>query len=193
MHLTSQDQVVEEMMSHPFLRGLSPAFLRNIGHGASVQTYAVDEYLLREGETADRLFLIFSGNVAIEAESFGRGRLTIETVGAGQVVGWSWSIDRGRYEHDARALKETRAVVVGANVLRLACEEDPTNGYQFIRRLLAVVADRLANTRLQLVELHDGEGAEGTSGPLSHGVLIGHAECFDARSYREALPSRASR
>jgi CRP-like cAMP-binding protein len=148
----SRDPVVYEISEHPFLRGLSPGFLEAISVGAKPHVYATDQLLLREGEEANQLFLIYSGKVALEVNLPDRPKLTIETVGGGEVVGWSWSIEPRRYEHDARALKTTRAIGLNAAVLRGACEADPSMGYQFIQRLLAVVADRLVNTRLQLVD-----------------------------------------
>jgi len=153
---TKPESVAYEISEHPFLRGLSAGFLESISYGATPHTYVTDELLLREGEEANRLFLIYSGKVALEVALPDRPRLTIETVGTGDVVGWSWSVAPRRYEHDARALKTTRAIAIDAGVLRTACEEDPANGYQFITRLLAVVADRLANTRLQLVDQQRG-------------------------------------
>ena len=153
---TKPESVAYEISEHPFLRGLSPGFLERISFGATPHVYAPDELLLREGDEANRLFLIYSGKVALEVSLPDRPRLTIETVGTGDVVGWSWSVAPRRYEHDARALKTTRAIAIDAGVLRSACEEDPSNGYQFITRLLAVVADRLANTRLQLVDQQRG-------------------------------------
>jgi CRP-like cAMP-binding protein len=149
---TAPNPVTYEISEHPFLRGLSPGFLESISYGATPRVYGTDEFLLREGEEANHLFLIYSGKVALEVALPDQPRLTIETVGAGDVVGWSWSVAPRRYEHDARALKSTRAIGLDAKALRRACEEDPGNGYQFITRLLAVVADRLANTRLQLVD-----------------------------------------
>ena len=146
----------EEVAGHPFLRGLNPDFLRRIRDGTTPRTYATDEFLLHEGEPARHLFLILSGKVALELAPGDRPSLTIETVGAGQVVGWSWCIDSQRYEHDARALKPTRAVAIDAPTLRAACEEDPVSGYALVGRLLTVVADRLANTRLQLLNSHCG-------------------------------------
>jgi CRP-like cAMP-binding protein len=150
------ETVTYEISEHPFLRGLSPGFLESISIGAKPHVYATDEFLLREGEEANHLFLIYSGKVALEVALPDRPRLTIETVGAGDVVGWSWSVAPRRYEHDARALKTTRSIAIDARILRSACEEDPANGYQFITRLLGVVADRLANTRLQLVDQQRG-------------------------------------
>lgn len=149
-----QRPLATEIAGHPFFQGLRPEFLSHIGDGASPRTYATDEFLLHEGEAARHLFLVLSGKVALEISPGDRPGLTIETVGAGQVVGWSSCVDSRRYEYDARALKPTRAVAIDAATLRLACREDPASGYEFCSRLLTVVADRLANTRLQLLDSH---------------------------------------
>lgn len=144
--------VADDIAAHPFLRGLSPDFLNSISYGAEHRTYDTESFLVHEGEEASHMFLIESGKVALEVPTPDRPRLTIETVGPGDVVGWSWCVGPKRYEHDARALKPTHAIAIDAKVLCAAGVEDPANGYQFMTRLLGVVADRLANTRLQLVD-----------------------------------------
>ena len=120
---TKPESVAYEISEHPFLRGLSPGFLESISIGATPHTYTTDEFLLREGEEANLLFLIYSGKVALEVTLPDRPRLTIETVGTGDVVGWSWSVAPRRYEHDARALKTTRAISTTA-----ACCAPPARG-----------------------------------------------------------------
>ncbi|MGP8077893.1 MAG: Crp/Fnr family transcriptional regulator [Thermoplasmata archaeon] len=151
MNEEGTDPVVGEISRHPFLRGLSVGFLGAISRGARTRTYSVDEYLLREGDEADHLFLVLSGKVALEVIAPDHHPLTIESIGPGGVVGWSWSTGRRRYEHNARVLKTTQAIALEARVLRAACESDPAMGFQLVSRLLDVVADRLANTRLQLL------------------------------------------
>ncbi|MGD0718978.1 MAG: cyclic nucleotide-binding domain-containing protein [Thermoplasmata archaeon] len=137
---------------HPFLSGLSGRFLTQLNRGATPREYSVDEYLVREGEEANHLFLIYSGKVALEVVAPDQPPLTIETIGPGGVVGWSWSTEPRRYEHSARALRMTHAIAIEATVLRAACERDPADGYRFISRLLVVVVDRLTNTRQQLMD-----------------------------------------
>ena len=57
-------------------------------------------------------------------------------------------------ELDGRALKTTRVLGIGAAHLRSILEEHPAEGYRFLLRLLPVIAQRLENTRLQLLDLH---------------------------------------
>lgn len=152
--------MAREISQHRFFHDLSPGFLDKISRAAIPRTYARDEYLLREGAEANHLFLIQSGEVALELSAPDRPRLTIEIVGSDTVVGWSiarmWSGGPRRYELDARALQPTRAIAIDAQLLRSACDDDPANGYRFLRQILTVVADRLANTRFQLVNSHRG-------------------------------------
>ncbi|HTT25405.1 MAG TPA: cyclic nucleotide-binding domain-containing protein [Thermoplasmata archaeon] len=158
----SHATLASEMSEHPFFEGVEERFLAAIAEGSVAKTYAQDEYLLREGEEARHLFLVYSGKIALEVSSPERPRHTVGTVGMGEVVGWSWSVPPHRYEHDARALKPTRTIAIDAEVLRYACEEDTATGYRLLVRLIAVVASRLASTRLQLLE---SEGAGSVDRP----------------------------
>jgi len=150
--VSAPETMASEIANHPFLRGLSLKFLTRVAQRATTRTFVAGEFLLREGEAADRLYLVCSGKVALEVKPPDRRPLTIETVGAGTIVGWSWSVAPCRYELDARALRTVRTVAIEAEALRSACEEDTADGYRFLERLLTVVADRLSSTRLQLVD-----------------------------------------
>jgi CRP/FNR family transcriptional regulator, cyclic AMP receptor protein len=59
------------------------------GCGRNVH-FAEDEYIFRDGEAADSFFLIRHGSVALEAFVPARGPVVIETLEAGEVLGWSW-------------------------------------------------------------------------------------------------------
>ena len=87
MTASTRPPAAYEISEHPFLRGLSPSFLDAISRGATPRTYAVDDFLLHEGGEATHMFLIYAGKVALEVAAADRPRVTIETVGAGNVVG----------------------------------------------------------------------------------------------------------
>ncbi len=142
------------LADHPFFHGFDPSFLTTIAHGASERTYETGEFLVREGEPATEFFLVQHGKVAVEMATPERPRLTLQTVGPGEVLGWSWFTPPRRWSLDARALKTTRALVVDAAVLRRALDARPDAGYRFLARLLPVIAERLENARLQLLDIH---------------------------------------
>jgi len=142
------------LADHTFLRGLDADFLTRIGEDAHEHTYETGESIVQEGDVADEFYLIFTGKVALEVGLPDRPRTTIQTLGPGEVLGWSWLVSPYRWRFDARALKPTRVLVLSAGRLRSTLEERPADGYRFLMRLLPVIAERLENTRLQLLDLY---------------------------------------
>jgi CRP-like cAMP-binding protein len=110
--------------------------------------------LLREGDPADRFFLIRRGTVALEVSAPGRGALTIETLDDGDPVGWSWLFAPYRWQFDARTVGPCELVAFDGACLRGKCEEDHELGYQLMRRFAANVVSRLQATRLQLLDVY---------------------------------------
>jgi CRP-like cAMP-binding protein len=117
-------------------------------------TFAAGDYLLREGEPADTLYLLRAGTVAIELFAPARGPLTIETVGAGDIVGWSWMFPPYRLQFDARALSAVTADAVDAACLRGQCAADSAFGYDLLSQLARVLAERLQATRFRLLDVY---------------------------------------
>jgi CRP-like cAMP-binding protein len=139
---------------HPFLRGMDTAFLELLGENAHERTFETGTLLVREGDPADEFMLIFQGKVALEIMVPDHPRTTIQTVGPGEVLGWSWLTLPYRWRLDGRALKPTRVLEIGAAHLRSILDDHPAEGYQFLLRVLPVIAERLENTRLQLLDIH---------------------------------------
>jgi CRP-like cAMP-binding protein len=138
---------------HPFLRGLDREFLDAISEGATDRTFETGELLVHEGEVAGHFFLVFHGKIAVEVTQPSGPRTTVQTIGPGEVLGWSWISAPYVWQFDGRALKETRVVALDAATLRAAMETRPSDGYRFLVRLLPVIGQRLENTRSQLLDL----------------------------------------
>jgi CRP-like cAMP-binding protein len=140
--------------AHRFFRGMDAAFLGRLSAIAYERSFDTGDLLVREGDSADEFLLVFSGKAALEIVLPGRPRTTIQTLGPGEVIGWSWLVPPYRWRLDARALKPTRALGLDASSLRSVLNADPAHGYAFLLRLLPVIAERLENTQLQLLDLH---------------------------------------
>jgi CRP/FNR family transcriptional regulator, cyclic AMP receptor protein len=141
---------------HPFFREMDDAFLARLRDAAYERTFETGSLLVREGDPAEEFLLVFSGKVALEIVLPDRPRTTVQTVGPGEVLGWSWLVPPQRWSLDARALKPTRVLGLTAVHLRTVLDERPADGYRFLLRLLPVIAERLENTRLQLMDLNGG-------------------------------------
>jgi CRP-like cAMP-binding protein len=136
-----------------FAEGLTPADLDRLTEIASSASWAAGDVIFRAGERDERLYIVEKGRVALELVQLGRGRVTLLTVGPGEVLGWS-SLFQGRPKTaSARALLPTNAVALDAERLRTLCDSDPRFGYIITRRILSAVSERLEAARLQLLDV----------------------------------------
>ena len=84
----------------------------------------------------------------------GRGGLTIQTLGAGQVLGWSWLVPPYNWRFDGRAAEVTRAIVFDGKCLRGKCEEDHELGYELQKRVISILGEHLDATRFRLLDVY---------------------------------------
>jgi hypothetical protein len=85
--------------------------------------------------------------------------VTIETVGAGDVLGWSWVVPPHRWHFDGRAVTDVRATAFDGACLRGKFESDPALGRDLLVRFARVFSARLAATRLRLLDVYGSDGA----------------------------------
>jgi CRP-like cAMP-binding protein len=147
-------ELKSRLADHPFFQGMSGELVDLLARNATEQSFTTGDLLIREGEPANEFLLITNGKVALEVVAPDRPRLTIQTIGPGEVLGWSWITAPYRWRLDARALKPTKAIALEAPMLREALETRPSDGYQFLLKLLPVIGQRLENTRMQLLDIH---------------------------------------
>lgn len=140
--------------AHPFFAGLREDFCTLVCGCARNLRFEAGQYLVREGDSADYLYLLREGRVALEMTAPGRGAITFQTLEAGDLVGVSWLIPPYRWTHDAKALERTRAIAMDATCLRRKCEEDHDLGYELMKRFVPVLIERLQGTRLQMLDVY---------------------------------------
>ncbi len=147
------ENLSEILRQHPFLSNLSPDYMTLINGCASNAHFLEGSLLIREGEIADKFFLLRSGRVTLEMDMPPRGSLRIQTVGPGEVLGWSWLISPYRWHFSGRAVADVRAIVLDGECLRNKCQTDHDFGYEILDRFVRLMEDRLQATRLQLLDL----------------------------------------
>lgn len=143
-----------QIAEHPFFAGMAPEPLAVIAECAAPARVAARMFVFREGGEANRFYLIEKGKVALKVFAPERGAITIQTIGAGDVLGWSWLFPPYRWHFDARALEDTTMVAFDGKCLRAKMEEDHDLGYELMRRFAQIIVQRLQATRLQLLDLY---------------------------------------
>jgi CRP-like cAMP-binding protein len=142
---------------HPFFRDLKPEHIELITGCASNVRFEAGRHIFREGEEANQFFVIREGMVAIEVAATKRRPITIQTIGKGQILGWSWMVVPYRWHFDARVVELVRAIALDAACLRDKSKQDHELGYELLTRLLAVVERRLQAARMQLINIYGPE------------------------------------
>ena len=137
-----------------FFQGMYPAEQETIATLAEPVRFEPGELLIRAGDSADHFFLIRHGRVGIELDVPGRGVVSIQAIGAGDALGWSWLVEPRRWQFDARALESTRGVAFDARRLRAAMDADAALGYAVTLRLVRMMGQRLQAARIQLLGTH---------------------------------------
>ena len=147
-------QTLESIVAeHPFFEGLKPPYLQLITGCASNVRFDTGKYIFREGEDASQFYLIRQGKVALEIFAAQHGLITIETIEAGEVLGWSWLFPPYVWHFSAWALEDTTAIFFYGTVLRDYCEKDHSLGLELFKRMSAVMLRRLQAARQKLLSV----------------------------------------
>jgi CRP-like cAMP-binding protein len=112
------------------------------------EEYPAGAVLFREGDELSDAFIVIAGTVALEVTGRDRRPRLFQTVGPGELLGWSPLLGIGPMTASARALTDVEVVAIDALAVLTMCEEDPWFGYLFMRRMAAAIAARLSATRL---------------------------------------------
>lgn len=146
------------LAAHPFFRDLDRRCLELLVGCAANVRFDPDQLVCRAGDEANQFFLIRHGRVALEISAPGRPPLSLQTLGEGEILGWSWLIPPYHWMSDARAVETMRAVALDGKCLRAKCEADHDLGYELLKRFAHIVEQLLQATRLQLLDVY-GKGS----------------------------------
>jgi CRP/FNR family transcriptional regulator, cyclic AMP receptor protein len=134
-----------------FLRGMETGHLNALARAASEVMFPARHRIFADGGYADQFWLIQSGYVALDVLVPGAGRVVIDRVGIGGLVGWSWLIPPYRWVFGAMCVTEVRAFQFNAETVRHLCAADPALGDELTRRVFQVAAGRLRGIRTSLI------------------------------------------
>lgn len=152
--ITDNKTIEAAVTTHSFLKGLKRDQLTLLKDCALPAHFNAGEVIFREGEPAQRFYLICSGKVVLESgEGYGEP-VIIETIGAGDLLGWSWMMPPYKWHFTARAIEPTEAVFFASPILREYCSRDHLLGFELHQRMSAVMMKRLQAARKKMLEIH---------------------------------------
>lgn len=148
----SREDLDADIAAHPFLLGLSEHHVRLLADCATRVAFVADQVLFREGETANRFYLIERGQVVLETNTVAGKTVVIDRIGNCDLLGWSWLFPPHLWRFTARASEATTAIFFYGTILREYCDKDHTLGYELLKRMSEVMTRRLQLARAKLAE-----------------------------------------
>lgn len=135
---------------------LGDAELEKIASSALEKQYDAGTTLFNEGDSAEELFIIQEGKVALQmtlpkALMPMSRRITVDMVTRDEIVGWSAIVEPYRYTLTAVCVQNVKALAISGNKLRWLLQDNHEIGYEILKELIKVVASRLDDTRHLLV------------------------------------------
>ena len=144
--------------SHPFWSGLNPRYLHLVNDCASYLQLPYGEFIFKSGDHADKLFLIQEGQVSLDIFVPHRGNISIDALGAGEALGWSWMFPPYEWSFSARTLEPTGLIAFDGIELLEKADENHDFGHDLLRRVSLVLVKQLQTTRRKLVEFYEPPG-----------------------------------
>jgi CRP/FNR family transcriptional regulator, cyclic AMP receptor protein len=148
------DRLRVALAGHPFCAGLAAEHVAQMAEATSEHTLAAEDFVIRHGGDADALHLLVEGDVALEMTDPGREPITVETLHAGDPIGWSWLYPPSTWAFDARCLSAVALLSIDGGHLRRLVAADPVFGRELALRIGWVVIERLQFARAQLLDVH---------------------------------------
>lgn len=149
----TRETLMAVLHKHPFTDHFRPEHLEKLAELAQEVHFDRDRVVFHEGDETHEFYLIVNGRMALEIEEPDH-TLRVQTLTAGDELGWS-SILMGRQKHfQARALEPTDTLAFDGASLLKACQDDTAFGFALMYRMLGVVSERLQATRLQVHDMY---------------------------------------
>ncbi len=143
------------LAEHPILEGMRPEHIQLMVGCAENVRFHPEEYLFREGEKSDRFYFLRHGKVSLELyHPKGGGAMVVQTLGEGDVIGWSWLFPPHYRNLDGRATELVRAIALDGACLRGKCEADHELGYEIMKRFAHLMEKELQAMQLRLLDMY---------------------------------------
>lgn len=134
--------------------GLPEALLEEIAALSSEVSVSNGDIVFKEGEKADKLHFLLHGSVALRVKLTSRPEsVTVSFVSTPfQSFGWSGVVAPHHYTSSAECDEDSKLLIIPADPFMKLLEKYPEAGFQVMKRIAEIIADRLRNSRQALLK-----------------------------------------
>ncbi|WP_406230341.1 Crp/Fnr family transcriptional regulator [Nocardia sp. NBC_01009] len=155
----------DELSTFARLDKLSRRDLSTLAQAGRDVSFPAGHRIIVEGQVAQRCWLIRDGRILLNAQVAGQGEVVVQTLGSGDLLGWSWLVPPYRWHFGAVTTEPVDAVEFDAETLAEFAAADPRFGHALTLTLFEALLDRLQATRARLLDLYRNPAETCTAGP----------------------------
>jgi len=148
----SNQSTIEYLSAHEFFSGFSDDVLKFLSECSRSRENKKGQILFRQGENADKFYVIRNGRISIQMPAIMGPNLEIQTLGKDQVLGWSWLISPYRWSFQAKAEEDSELLQFDGDAILARCEQDPKLGYALLKKFAGLMSKRLDAARQKMMD-----------------------------------------
>jgi CRP-like cAMP-binding protein len=140
----------EILRRYPYFAAAKEESLRELAMLSDEVTVASGSIMYREGDKADRLYILVEGEVDIQY-TLGSGELrTVDTIVPGELLMWSALVEPYKSTAVVTTRQNCKLIALDAAKLHVLCDKDREVANHVLLHLTKLLATRLEGARIQL-------------------------------------------
>ena len=154
----SNQSTADYLSAHEFFSEFSDDLLEFLCECSSSYEIKKGQLLFRQGENADKFYVVRSGLISLQMPAILGPTLEIQTLDNDQVLGWSWLISPYKWNFQSKAEEDTELLQFDGAIILARCEQDPKFGFELIKKFAALMSVGLNAAREKMMDEWNPEG-----------------------------------
>ncbi len=148
----NNQSITEYLSSHEFFSGFNDDILKFLCQCSSMHEIKKGQILFRQGENADKFYVVRNGYISIQMPAIIGPNLEIQALGKNQVLGWSWLISPFKWSFQAMAEEDSELLMFDGVAILARCEQEPKFGYELLKKFAGLMSMRLDAARQKMMD-----------------------------------------
>ncbi|MEM2878662.1 MAG: cyclic nucleotide-binding domain-containing protein [Candidatus Hadarchaeales archaeon] len=125
--------------------------LKKIAEIAEIEEFEPGEYVFRDGDIGKKIYVVLEGRVSVEIPVGSGKTVQVYTMTKWRFFGYPSLLRDKKFTTNARCLDRVKVVSIPADGLEEIFKENCTCGYLVMKRVAELIAQKLRDTRMQLI------------------------------------------
>ena len=144
---------IEDLKEIVIMTHLENDMLARVCAVVNVLSYDDQEVIFRQGDVADRFYMVKRGKVLLEQNMSNLVTVSVGSIKSGYAFGWSTMIEEGHYTTAAVCAEPCEIFSIRGRQLRNLCAADPRMGFLLSQRLLIILKKRYDHRTEQFLKV----------------------------------------